>query len=222
MDGNRRFATKNKKEKHEGHSFGLAKLEQAMEWALHLGIKELTVFALSTDNLKRSKVEVDTLMQLCKNAFAKMADNGGFMARNSIQVKILGDLEFLPDDVAEAMRRTEEQTKNFDRARLNVCLCYNSKYEILEAIDRVSDLVAKGELQMENDKINAEDFDKQLYGGFNCKPEILIRTSNEIRLSNFLLYQSDGSQYQFISSLWPDFSIWDFTRVILDYQSVVQ
>ena len=84
MDGNRRFATKQSKEKHEGHSFGLAKLEQAMEWALHLGIKELTVFALSTDNLKRSKVEVDTLMQLAKNSFAKMAENGGFMERNSI------------------------------------------------------------------------------------------------------------------------------------------
>lgn len=79
MDGNRRYATKQAKEKHEGHSFGLAKLEQSMEWALHLGIKELTVFALSTDNLKRSKVEVDTLMSLCKNAFAKMAENGGFM-----------------------------------------------------------------------------------------------------------------------------------------------
>ena len=79
MDGNRRFATHQNKEKHEGHSFGLKKLEQAMEWCLELGIKELTVFALSTDNLKRSQVEVDTLMKLCKDTFARMADKNGFL-----------------------------------------------------------------------------------------------------------------------------------------------
>lgn len=66
------------------------------------------------------------------------------------------------------------------------------------------------------------DFEKNLYGGFNCKPDILIRTSNEIRLSNFLLYQTDGAQYQFIEALWPDFSVWDFTKIIIDYQSVAQ
>jgi undecaprenyl diphosphate synthase len=79
MDGNRRFATKQRKDKHEGHAFGLTKLEHAMEWCLELGIKELTVFALSTDNLKRSQVEVDTLMGLIKHSFSKMAENGGFL-----------------------------------------------------------------------------------------------------------------------------------------------
>ncbi len=100
MDGNRRFATKNQMDKHEGHAFGLQKLENAMEWCLELGIKELTVFALSTDNLKRSQVEVDTLMQLAKETFAKMAEKGGFMQQNGIQVRILGDLDLLPTDVA--------------------------------------------------------------------------------------------------------------------------
>ena len=107
MDGNRRFATKLNKDKHEGHSFGLKKLEEAMEWCLELGIKELTVFALSTDNLKRTKVELDTLMSLAKNSFSKMAEKEGFMQKNGIQVKILGDLNLLPEDVAEAMRKTE-------------------------------------------------------------------------------------------------------------------
>ena len=79
MDGNRRYATKIKKEKHEGHSFGLHKLEESLEWCLELGIKEVTVFALSKDNLKRSKVEVDTLMSLAKDSFAKMAEKNGFM-----------------------------------------------------------------------------------------------------------------------------------------------
>ena len=79
-----------------------------MEWCLALGIKELTVFALSTDNLKRSKVEVDTLMRLCKDSFAKMAANDGFLQKNGVQVKIIGDLSFLPEDVEKAMRETEE------------------------------------------------------------------------------------------------------------------
>jgi undecaprenyl diphosphate synthase len=99
-----------------------------------------------------------------------------------------------------------------------VCICYNSKYEILEAFESISELYANGELELEDGKIKVEDFEKQLYGGFNCKPEILIRTSNEIRMSNFLMYQTDESQYQFITSLWPDFSMWDFAKIILDYQ----
>lgn len=189
MDGNRRYATKQHKDKHEGHSFGLKKLEEAMEWCLELGVKELTVFALSTDNLKRSKVEIDTLMSLCKNSFAKMAENEGFMQRNGIQVKILGDLNLLPEDVAEAMKNTERLTSKNDNARLNVCLCYNSKNEILTSVNNLTEKLEKGEIE----EAKVEDFEKELYGGFNCKPDIIIRTSNEVRLSNFLLYQTDES-----------------------------
>lgn len=133
-------------DKHEGHAFGLQKLEDAMEWCLELGIKELTVFALSTDNLKRSEVEVNTLMRLAKDSFAKLAEKGGFMEQHSIQVKILGDLDYLPADVADAMRKTEELTAKHDRARLNLCLCYNSKHEILSAFEQTAELCAKGEL----------------------------------------------------------------------------
>lgn len=100
MDGNRRYATQQNKEKHEGHNSGLKKLEEAMQWCLELGVKELTVFALSTDNLKRSQVEVDTLMRLARDSFTKMTEKEGFMDKNGIQVKILGDLDMLPEDVA--------------------------------------------------------------------------------------------------------------------------
>jgi len=194
MDGNRRYATQKNKEKHEGHNFGLKKLEEAMQWCLELGVKELTVFALSTDNLKRSQVEVDTLMRLARDSFTKMTEKEGFMDKNGIQVKILGDLDMLPEDVAKAMRTSMERTKHHDRARLNVCLCYNSKYEILQAVENLSEKHAKGQLKLSKDgDITVEDFEKELYGGYNCKPDILIRTSNEVRLSNFLLYQTDDS-----------------------------
>lgn len=109
---------------------------------------------------------------------------------------------------------------------MNVCLCYNSKYEILQAFEATAEQHALVKLQSltkpnGSQKVEMADFERNLYGGFNCRPEILIRTSNEIRLSNFLLYQSDASQMQFIEALWPDFSVWDFTKIILEYQSVV-
>ena len=125
-----------------------------MEWCLELGIKELTVFALSTDNLKRSQTEVDTLMRLARDEFGKMAEQGGFMERHKIQVKILGDLELLPADVAEAMLRSEEQTKDYGQGcRLNVCLCYNSKNEILKAFEATAEKAAsqKAEKVMQGD-----------------------------------------------------------------------
>lgn len=103
MDGNRRFAEKRNQPKHLGHESGLNKLEQAMAWCLELGIKDLTVFALSVDNLKRSKIEVDTLMDLAKKSFLKLCEKGGFINQNGIQVNILGDLSFLPEDVRDAM-----------------------------------------------------------------------------------------------------------------------
>ncbi len=195
-----------------------------MEWSLELGIKELTVFALSTDNLKRSQVEVETLMRLARDSFARMADNGGFMEQNGIKVKILGDLDLLPEDVRLAMLKAEDQTKNHDKATLNVCLCYNSKHEILSAFESVVDLHAQGKLPSQEKDKNAAptvaDFEAQLYGGKNIRPDILIRTSNEIRLSNFMLYQTDESQYYFVDALWPDFSMWDFTKIIMEYQSL--
>ena len=118
-----------------------------MEWSLELGIKELTVFALSTDNLKRSQVEVETLMRLARDSFARMAEHGGFMEQHGIRVKILGDLDLLPEDVRQAMRRAEDLTKQHDKATLNVCLCYNSKHEILAAFESVVDLHAQGKLK---------------------------------------------------------------------------
>jgi ditrans,polycis-polyprenyl diphosphate synthase len=117
-----------------------------MEWCLELGIKELTVFALSTDNLKRAQVEVDTLMRLAKETFAKMAEQGGFLEQNGIQVKIIGDMEMLPKDVAEAMKKTEELTKENRAARLNVCLCYSSKDEIAQAFENTAELASQGKL----------------------------------------------------------------------------
>lgn len=135
MDGNRRFATNKAMQKHEGHSFGLNKLQDTLEWCLELGIKEVTVFALSTDNLSRSQVELDTLFKLIKVNFAKMVENEGFFQKNGIQIKILGNTKLLPEDVQKVLKEAEQITEKNKEAKLNICVCYNSKHEILEAVD---------------------------------------------------------------------------------------
>ena len=111
------------------------------------------------------------------------------------------------------MRDSEERTKNYANGTLNVCICYNSKHEILEAVESLAQKHASGQIK----EINTQTFESQLYGGVNVKPDILIRTSNEIRLSNFMLYQTDESQFQFIKVLWPDFTVWDFIKLIFEY-----
>ena len=174
MDGNRRFATKNNKQKHAGHKHGLAKLEETMLWCKGLGITEMTVFALAKDNLKRSQVEVDTLMGLCKNQFQRLAHNNGVFMKEKIKIRVLGDLTLIPEDVRQSLRKTEEMTRLNDQATLNVCICYSGTDELDQAIS--------------TEPADVSQFDSQLQGGYNVKPAILIRTSGEIRLSNFLLH----------------------------------
>ena len=109
------------------------RLEDVLEWCLELGIKELTVFALSTDNLKRSAVEVETLIKLIRDSFAKMAENGGFMEKAGVKVRVMGDTTLLPKDAEHALQRSEELTIFHSKLSLNVCVCYNSKHEIIGA-----------------------------------------------------------------------------------------
>ena len=161
-------------ERHEGHAIGLRKLEEALIWFKALGIRELTVFALSKDNLKRSPVEVKTLMDLCRKQFARLAQSGGIFQTEKIRIRILGDLSLLPPEVATSLRRTERLTRQNDQGVLNVCICYNSRDEVEQALEG-----APG---------TKEEFEARLAGGYNVRPDIMIRTSNEVRLSNFLLY----------------------------------
>ena len=103
-----------------------------------MGIKDLTVFALAKENLQRPKVEVDTLMGLCKNQFNALSKPGGSLERNRIKIKILGDISLLPEDVKQAMIDSEERTKDYENGTLNVCICYNSKHEIFDAMESLA------------------------------------------------------------------------------------
>ena len=145
-------------------------------------------------------------MGLCKNQFQRLADENGVFMKEKIKIRVLGDLSLLPDDVRQSLNKTEEMTQNNDQATLNVCICYNGVDELDHAL--------------ESEPTDISQFESKLHGGYNVKPNILVRTSGEIRLSNFLLHQTRESHFAFVDSLWPDFSLWDFLKVIFEYQSV--
>jgi len=171
------------------------------------------VYALSKDNLKRPQVEVDTLMNLCKNEFAGLCKPGGSIERNRIKIRLFGDLSMLPEDVRDSMLMSEKQTKDYENGTLNICICYSSKHEILDAVESQAYNKATGKQK----QVTRSSFERELCGEENVRPDILIRTSNEVRLSNFMLYQTNDSQFQFIKALWPEFSVWDFIKIIFEY-----
>ncbi len=182
----------------------------------------MTAFALSTDNLKRPKLELDTLMGLAREYFRVLAERGGKIDEHGVRINVIGNIEMLPQDVQDMMRHTMEVTKHNTSLKLNICICYSSKEEIYEAARKCADKYEKrSEAGEEPEPLTEEEFDAELFGGFNCKPDILIRTSDEIRLSNFMLYQSDNAQISFVKNFWPDFSIWDMVRIVMEYQRTV-
>jgi len=187
MDGNRRYAqTVLKSEKHLGHKHGLDRMIETVEWCSLIGINEVSVFALSLDNLKREKKEVDTLMNLAKEQFAKFVKHGNLFIQNGIWVWVLGKLEALPEDVWESLYKVAKDTEQCSNMIFNLYICYDSTTEMEDTLTEM-----KGEY-------SEEKWEQGMYGGYSVKPDILVRTSNEVRLSNFLLYQSKDSMISYI------------------------
>jgi len=206
MDGNRRYAQQVlKAEKHLGHKHGLDRMIEAVEWCNIVGVKEVSVFALSNDNLKREKKEVDTLMNLAKEQFAKFVRHGSLFIENGIWIWVLGKLDLLPDDVKESLIKIEKETVECSNMVFNLYICYDSTTEMQDILDEM-----KGEY-------TEDKWESGMYGGYSVKPDILVRTSNEVRLSNFLLYQSKDSMISYVKNYWPDFSVIDFIKIMIEY-----
>jgi ditrans,polycis-polyprenyl diphosphate synthase len=207
MDGNRRYADKKKLEKIKGHEDGLTKLLDVLQWCIDLEIKELTVFAFSIDNFNRPKNEFEALMNLAKEKFTKLSEKGELFQQYGVSICFYGNLQMLDDDLKDSFYKMEIDTKDNNILKLNVCFAYNSTEEIYQGIEKIR----------EEGKTDTKSFDSVLYGGYNCNPDILIRTSGEIRLSNFLLYQTRFSMLFFEDKYWPDFNFYDFVKIILKY-----
>lgn len=207
MDGNRRYANKNHIKKIQGHTDGMKALLNIINWSIKLKVEELTVFAFSVDNFNRSQEEVDALLNLFKESFAKFSDSKEAKVLG-IKICIYGNKKFFSEEIQEIFSKIEEKTKNYNKIKLNVCIGYNSTEEVNNA---------RGKIKSKSlEKIRSE-FESNLYGGYNCNPDLIIRTSGEIRLSNYLLYQSRFSQIIFVAKYWPELTFYDYFKILLRY-----
>jgi tritrans,polycis-undecaprenyl-diphosphate synthase [geranylgeranyl-diphosphate specific] len=215
MDGNRRFAMELGLEPTEGHLRGKDKLEEMMDWCLEVGVTILTVFAFSTENLKRKTEEVDRLMKLFAENFRKAGDDER-AHKHGIRVKAIGQRHLLPEDVQEAIAYAEEKTKDYDNYHYNIAVAYGSREEILRAIRNLAEDVKDGKITSES--IDERVFSSYLYTADFPDPDLVLRTSGEERVSNFLLWQLAYSELYFADIYWPGFRKVDFLRAIRSYQ----
>ncbi|WBW70660.1 cis-prenyltransferase [Schizosaccharomyces osmophilus] len=217
MDGNRRWAREHRVETIEGHSLGFEALKNLLRVCLKMGVKEVSAFAFSIENFKRSKHEVDTLMDIAKNSLTQITAHGDMVDQYGIRIRIVGDLARLKPDVYETVVNVVESTKNNTRATLNVCFPYTSRHEISNSVQSIVHLA-------EDEKIVPEDidealFEKNLLLNDSLPLDWLIRTSGVERLSDFLMWQvHEDSQISFIDNYWPDFSIWRFFPMLIRFQ----
>ena len=245
LDGNRRYAEKYGFDNiSKGHKKGADKLDEVLSWCLELDIKIVTVWALSTDNFKRSKDEVEHLFEIIKSQLEYYIDSK-FINENKIRISVIGKRELLPNDLMSAINKLEEKTKDYSNLRLYIALGYGGRQEICDALikfisDNISDVsrlnYAKNISEIDEDKINnyasnsedyyylsniitVENISKYLYAKDSPDPDLIIRTSGEVRLSGFLLWQSAYSEFYFCDAYWPEFREIDFLRAIRSYQS---
>ena len=213
MDGNRRWAKAKGKPSGFGHKEGAKVLEKIVRYANKIGIEHITVYAFSTENWKRAEEEVSTLMALFQSYlddYSKRADS------ENIKVKIIGNRKGLSDKMVSSIEKCMERTKNNTGIVFNIALNYGGREELLNVTYKIAEDVKNGKLQPE--EITEKDIEKYLYTAGQPDPDLLIRTSGEKRLSNFLPWQLSYSEFLFIDKNWPDFTEEDLNQAIQEYQ----
>ncbi len=216
LDGNRRYAESRKREPWWGHEQGAKKLEEVLRWCLDLGIKYVTVYAFSSENLRRSKREVLKLFELFKRKLLEAAD-AEIIHKYRVRIRVLGRIGLLPPDLQEAIHYAQERTKNYRDHTLAVCLLYGGRQEIVDAVRQIAREVLEGKIKVE--EIDEKTVESYLYTDGLPDPDLIIRTSGEERLSNFLLWQSAYSELYFSDVLFPEFRKIDLLRAIRSYQN---
>lgn len=214
MDGNGRWAKEQGKLRVFGHQNGVGAVRAASEACAELGVKYLTLYAFSTENWNRSQFEVDALMKLLSKT---MSEELKTLNNNNIRLNAIGDLERLPKSNYEALMKTIDETKNNDRMTLTLCLSYSGRWEIAQAAKKIAEKVKSGEIDIE--QIDEKCFSNFLSTNDMPDPELLIRTSGEERISNFLLWQLAYSEFYFTEKFWPDFGKEDLYEAIVNYQN---
>lgn len=213
MDGNGRWAKKRGLPRHFGHQEGMNRIIEIVEAAKDIGINYLTLYAFSTENWKRPKVEVDSLMNLLVLFIRKDLQR---LVNNGVKLNIIGDWSILPEVPQKEIRRALETTKDNNDMVLNIALNYGGRQEISRAVKLILEDHLRGNIHV--DEINEETIRQYIYTNGQPDPDLIIRPSGELRLSNFLTYQSAYSELWFSDVLWPDFDKKQLYRAIFDYQ----
>lgn len=214
MDGNGRWAAKHGGKRTFGHEHGVDAVRSTVEGASEIGIKYLTLYAFSTENWERPKNEVDALMGLLVQA---IENETGELMKNNVRLDAIGDLEKLPSDVSQKLFECIKLLKSNTGLNLVLALSYSSKWEIANAARKIAN-------DVKMNKIILDDIDDKLFGNYLSTahlpdPELLIRTSGEYRISNFLLWQIAYAELYFTTKLWPDFRKEDLFEAVYDFQS---
>lgn len=213
MDGNGRWAKKIGKARIFGHRNGVKAVRETTEAAAELGVKHLTLYAFSTENWNRPKLEVNALMMLLVDTLKKEIET---LNKNNIKLNAIGDLTKLPPKTYKALTDGIENTKHNSRMTLHLALNYSSRWEILEATKKIASLAKAGKINPSD--IDEAEYDKHLATAGIPDPELLIRTSGERRLSNYLLYQLAYTELYFTDNYWPEFRKDDFYKALIDFQ----
>lgn len=216
MDGNRRYANKIRIDKADGHKQGFDTLAKVLSWCRELGINQVSLYAFSIENFKRTPEEVNSIMNLAREKCDSLLDELDKVNEAGIRVRVAGDLQLLPKDLRDRVERIQDLTCNNNKAYLNVCMAYTSRHELVAAIKELSTLVHKDQSITPED-IDSALLEQKLYLS-RPFPELIIRTSGEVRLSDFMLWQCQESMLIFVNALWPEISIWDFMKAIFHFQ----
>ncbi len=214
MDGNGRWAKQHGKNRVFGHRQGAKSVKEIVQAAGELGIDYLTLYAFSTENWNRPKLEVEALMALLISSINKETKE---LIQNNVRLLSIGNHGVLPNNVRNKLYQAIEQTKNNTGLTLVLALSYSARWEIIEAAKKIAQLAANHDISIED--IDEEMISENLTTAAIPDPELMIRTSGEFRISNFLLWQLAYSELYFTDKLWPEFGKQDFFEALLDYQS---
>lgn len=214
MDGNGRWAKKRGNSRVFGHKNGVTAVRSVTEAAAELGIGYLTLYAFSTENWNRPKLEVDALMSLLVSTISSETKT---LMKNNVKLGVIGSIDTLPGDVRRKLMDCMNKTSQNTGLILNLALSYSSRWEITEAVRQIAKAIQNKELEPED--IKPELISHHLTTSGIPDPELMIRTSGELRISNFLLWQIAYAELYFCDTLWPDFSKEDFYNALFDYQN---
>ncbi len=216
LDGNRRFAKKMGLDYYRSYRLGAKKVEEVLGWLDDLGIEHVTLYVFSTENFDRPKDQVEAIMKVLEEQLENLLNDLDRLRRSGIRFRAIGRLEMLPNSIRRLISELEDRTKEFGERTLNIAVAYGGRREIVDSVRKIAEKVLKGELRPE--EIDEKVIREHLYAPDLPDPDLIIRTSGEERLSNFLLWQSAYSELYFCEAYLPEFRKVDLLRAIRNYQ----